>query len=111
MSKNILKFATLTMSIGMIFLVIWTSMKSNMFQLPQPVLNEPWFWTTLVDFYCNIIILSIWVVYKEANWLRSILWILGFIALGTIATAFYVFIQFRALKEGEGIEAVLLRRK
>ena len=111
MSKNILKYAALAMSLGMIGLVILTCMHSDMFHLPAVVVNEPWFKTTLVDFYCNIALLSAWVVYKEAHWLRSIIWIIGFITLGTIATAFYVFLQFASLKQGEGIEAVLLRRK
>ena len=111
MSKDILKFAALSLSIGMIFLVIWTSTQSNIFKLPESVVKEPWFMTTLVDFYCNIAVLSVWVVYKEANWLRSCAWIAGFITLGTIATMFYVFLQFTKLKEGEGIEAVLLRHQ
>ncbi len=109
--RNILKVAALTLSLGMVVLVIWTSMHSDMFNLPQPVLNEPWFWTTLVDFYCNIAILSVWVVYKENNWLRASAWIFSFITLGTIATMFYVFVQLASLKQEEGVEAVLLRRK
>lgn len=108
---KILKYAALFFSIGMIGLVIWTSTRSDMFHLPAPVANEPWFITTLVDFYCNTAILSLWVVYKEANFLRSLLWIVAFITLGTIATMFYVFLQFKGLAQGEGVEAVLLRRK
>jgi drug/metabolite transporter (DMT)-like permease len=111
MYKNIIKFSALLMSLGMILLVIWTSMQSDMFNLPEPVLKEPWFWTTIVDFYFNIAILSAWVIYREANWLRSLLWIVAFVILGSIATAFYVFLQIAALKQEEGIEVALLRRQ
>jgi hypothetical protein len=95
----------------MVYLVFVTSMKSNMFQLPAQVLNEPWFKTTLVDFYFNIFIISVWVFYRERTLVSSILWIISFICLGSIATAFYVFIQLMGLKEGDGFEKVLLRKR
>lgn len=111
MLKQWIKFAALAMSVGMVVLVVWTSLQSDMFHLPEPVLKEPWFWTTLVDFYNNIAILSLWVAYKEANWVRALLWIIAFATLGSIATAFYVFVQLASLKDHEGFEAVLLRRR
>ncbi len=109
MNEN-LKYFFMAMSLSMFCLVIYTQMKSDLLHLPQPVLDEPWFWTTLVDFYNNIAILACWVIYKEGNWLRSLARVVAFIVLGSIATAFYVFVQFKNLKEGEGVEAVLLRR-
>lgn len=111
MNKHFVKLTALLMSIGMIILVVWTSTQSDMFNLPKEVQNEPWFWTTIVDFYFNIALLSMWVVYREANAWRSVIWIIGFCTLGSIATAFYVFLQCALLKPNEGIEAVLLRRK
>ena len=75
----------------MIYLAIRTSIQSDMFHLPPAVVNEPWFKTTLVDFYFNITIISSWVIYKENNLFRSMLWIVAFIILGSIATGFYVF--------------------
>lgn len=111
MQKNVLKYSALSLSLFMVWLVIDTSIKSDMFNLPKDVMNEPWFWTTLVDFYFNIAIISLWVIYKEANALRSILWIAAFIFLGSVATMFYVFLQTLRLKDNEGLEAVILRRK
>src|SRR4051812_15243660 len=109
MNKSV-RFLFLAISLFMVYLATVTSIKSDMFHLPQPVLNEPWFWTTLVDFYFNILVISCWVIYKEANWLWSLLWIAAFVALGSIATTFYVFLQISKLKEGEGLAAVLIRR-
>ncbi len=104
------KFFFLAMSLGMVYLVIITCIKSDMFHLPSAVVNEPWFQTTLVDFYNNIAIISGWVIYKENNALRSVLWIVAFILLGSIATGFYVFLQLNKLLQGQTMEDVLCRR-
>ena len=109
MNKNV-RWIFLVMSLVMAGVAIKASMMSNMFQLPEPVLKEPWFWATLADFYNNMAIVAVWVVYKENNFLRGLLWVLALIVLGSIASAFYVFLQISKLKEGEGIEAVLVRR-
>ncbi len=109
--KNILKTLFGSMSAFMVYLVIVTSIKSNMFKLPSAVVNEPWFQTTLVDFYFLVTILSVWVIYKEKNILATILWIVAFICLGSIAACLYVLIQFMSLKKGDGFEKVLLRRE
>lgn len=97
------------LSLGMIVLVAITSMQSDMFHLPDQVVNEPWFRTTLFDFYFNISIVSAWAAYKEANVLRSTLWITAFIFLGSIATCLYVFLQLSRWRPGDPFEKVLLR--
>ena len=96
------------LSLSMVALVVVTSLKSNMFQLPPDVVNEPWFRTTLVDFYFNICVISAWTVYKEASLLRSTLWIVAFVLLGSIATCFYVFLQLCQWRPGDSFERVLL---
>ena len=108
--KNLLKVIFGSISLFMIYWVFVTSTKSDMFHLPAAVLHEPWFTTTLVDFYFNIFIISAWVVYRERALLASVIWIIAFICLGSIATAFYVFIQLMGLKEGEGFEKILVRK-
>lgn len=108
--KNALKVIFALIPIFMIYLVTVTSLKSDMFHLPSVVLNEPWFKTTLVDFYFNIFIISAWVIYRENNFLKSGLWIVAFICLGSIATAAYVLLQLMGLKAGEGLDKALLRK-
>lgn len=97
------------LSVGMIVLVVITCLQSDMFHLPDSVVNEPWFRTTLVDFYFNISIISAWAIYKEANVLRSVLWVLSFVFLGSIATCFYVFLQLSRWRPGDSFGKVLLR--
>jgi len=106
-----LKYLFLGISLFMVYLAIRTSMQSDMFHLSPIVLNEPWFKTTLVDFYFNITIISSWVIYKENNWLKALLWIIAFILLGSIATAFYVFLQLNKLREGQRLEDAVCRRQ
>jgi hypothetical protein len=109
-AKTVLKAIFGSISVFMVYLVIATSVKSDMFHLPAVVLNEPWFRTTLVDFYFNIFIISAWVVYRERALWASILWIIAFIGLGSIATTFYVLIQLMGLKQGEGFDKILMRK-
>jgi hypothetical protein len=109
-TKNALKILFGSMAAFMVYLVVVTSMKSDMFNIPAEVIHEPWFQTTLVDFYFLVTILSVWVIYKESNILSSILWIISFICLGSIGAAVYVFVQLMSLKKGEGFQEVLLRK-
>ncbi len=111
MSLAKLKIFFLGMSIFMIGLVFYTSMKSNLFEVWNDLRAQPWMTTTLVDFYFNIAIISAWTIYREANAVKSILWIIAFIILGSIATAFYVFLQLAQLKSGDDIGKIFLRRK
>ena len=108
--KYFLKILFGSMSAFMVYLVIVTSMKSDLFHLPAAVVQEPWFQTTLVDFYFLVTILSVWVIYKEKSILSAILWIVAFICLGSIGAALYVFLQLMSLKKGEGFDVVLLRK-
>lgn len=110
-ARNSLITLFVVMILAMINLVVVTSLKSNLFEVWQPLSQEPWFVTTLFDFYFNIVILSAWVIYKERNLLLAAGWIIGFITLGSIATLLYVVIQLVFLKPNEPISQILLRKK
>lgn len=109
--RGVLKILFGFMTAFMVYLVIATSLKSDLFALPEAVVTEPWFQTTLVDFYFLIIILAVWVIYKEKSLVCSVAWIIAFICLGSIAAAFYVFVQLMQLKPGDDFEKVLLPRE
>ena len=108
--KAVLKLSFGGMSLTMLYLAITTSIKSDIFHLPAQVVNEPWFQITLVDFYFNITIISAWVIYKEKKLIAAIFWIIAFVLLGSIATAFYVFLQLLKLKENDKIDKIFLRQ-
>ncbi|KAI6691154.1 hypothetical protein NL676_027982 [Syzygium grande] len=50
----------------------------------------PWMTATLIDFYINVVALSVWVGYKESSWLSAFVWILLLICFGSISTCAYI---------------------
>jgi hypothetical protein len=105
-----LKILFSALSLFMVYMVVSTSLESNLIKEWSFLGSIPWMRATLFDFYTNIIVLYAWVVYKEASWLSRIVWLILFVGLGSITVTLYVVIQLMKLKPGEGIEHVLLRR-
>jgi hypothetical protein len=105
-----LKILFSALSLFMVYIVVSTSLESNLIKEWSFLGSIPWMRATLFDFYTNIIVLYAWVVYKEVRWLSRIVWLILFVGLGSITVTLYVVIQLMKLKPGEGIEHVLLRR-
>ena len=76
--------------IWMCYMVISTSIKSNLF--------KEW------DFYANVTVIFLWVCYKEDNVGLRLLWLILLVTLGSIASCAYVLIQLFKLKRGEGLK-------
>ncbi|XP_073315522.1 uncharacterized protein [Primulina huaijiensis] len=78
-------------------------------------LLTPWMAATLVDFYINILVIGAWIVYKESNWIRAIIWIVLLVCLGSITTCGYIVLQFFKLTPQESLQDpiyfVLLRTR
>lgn len=104
--KFIFQLFFIFLSFAMVTIIIFTSLKSNLFTLK---ITEPWFYTTLIDFYFNIVIISSWAIYKEKKLICALLWILSFILLGSVTTCFYVFLKVSKLKEGDSFSKVFLK--
>jgi hypothetical protein len=94
----------------MLGVTIFTSLKVSLLDVLPRLIQDPWTAATLVDFYFNILILWSVVVYKENSMLRSLGWLVAFIALGSIATSAYVFIQLCQLKPGDSLTKLFVRR-
>jgi di/tricarboxylate transporter len=92
------------------YVVIDTSYQSNLFKEWDFLMSIPWMQATLWDFYANILVLLLWVYYKESNIAVKGLWTVLFILLGSIAVTGYVLLQLFKLKTGEGLEHVLVKR-
>jgi hypothetical protein len=105
-----LKIFFSALSLFMVYMIVSTSLQSNLIKEWSFLGSIPWMRATLFDFYTNIIVLYAWVVYKEISWYSRIIWLLLFVGLGSITVTLYVVIQLMKLKPGEGIEYVLLRR-
>jgi hypothetical protein len=107
--KNILIGIVSAVFVWVTYVVVDTSLQSNLFKEWDYLMGIPWMQATLWDFYANIFVLLLWVYYKESNIALKGLWTVLFITLGSIAVTGYVLIQLLKLKTGEGLEKVLLK--
>ncbi|XP_070056134.1 uncharacterized protein LOC107787248 isoform X3 [Nicotiana tabacum] len=67
----------------------------------------PWLSATLVDFYVNIVALSVWVAYKESSWLSAAFWIILLICFGSISTCAYIALQLFSLSSQDPVYLIL----
>ncbi|VVA33492.1 PREDICTED: DUF1475 domain-containing [Prunus dulcis] len=72
-------------------------------------LLTPWMTATLIDFYINVVALSVWVAYKESSWITAVLWIIFLICFGSITTCIYIVRQLLGLASQDPIYLVLLK--
>lgn len=91
----------------MVYMVVATSLESSLFKEWDFLGSIPWMRATLWDFYANILIIYLYVLYREKNVAIKILWAVLFFTLGSIGSIGYVLIQLFGLKEGEGIDKIL----
>lgn len=94
----------------MSYTVINTSMKSNLFEEWDYLAGIPWMRATLWDFYGNVLVLSLWICYKESVLWKKILWILALAALGSIASCAYVLVQLFNAKDEDSLAAIFAKR-
>jgi len=92
-----------------VYVVISTSLESNLFKEWDFLASIPWMRATLWDFYALILVLLLWVYYKESSIVLKGVWTVLFVGLGSIAVTAYVLLQLFRLKKGEGLDRVLLR--
>ncbi|MHA4896806.1 DUF1475 family protein [Pedobacter sp. PWIIR3] len=107
---NIITFLKIIFSIILVWVtyqVITTSMESNLFKEWDFLGSIPWMRATLWDFYANLFVIYLWVLYKEKNIAIKILWLLLLFCLGSIATCVYMLIQLFKLKPGEGVKELI----
>jgi hypothetical protein len=98
-----LKIAFSLLLIGICYEVISTSLESNLFDSWNFLGAIPWMRATLWDFYTNVAVLFCWIAFKEKKWWVAIIWLIGLITLGSIASCTYILIQLFRLKPGEGL--------
>ncbi|XP_065847181.1 uncharacterized protein [Euphorbia lathyris] len=102
--------ARITFSIlGWLMLGTWIYTISTDGSFLHKEFYTPWMVATLVDFYMiNVIVLSVWVAYKESSWLSAFLWITSFICLGSVCTCAYIVKQLMQFTSQDPLYLVLL---
>jgi len=93
--------------IFMIYVVVSTSLESSLFKEWNYLGSIPWMRATLWDFYANVLVIFLWVVYREKRWSIKIMWAILFFCLGSIGTIGYALVQLFSLQKGEGIQKIL----
>src|ERR1700761_6446797 len=88
----------------MCYQVINTSIHSSLFKEWDFLGSIPWMRATLWDFYANVLVIFVWVCYKEKFIALKILWLILLVALGSIASCAFILIQLFKLKPGEGVK-------
>ena len=108
--RALLKIFLILLLLWMIYIVVSTSLKSNLFAEWDYLGAIPWMQATLWDFYANIFIIYLWILYKEKNIAVKIMWAVLLFCLGSIASIIYVLIQLFRLKDEEPLESLLLKK-
>ena len=96
--------------IWMVYVVVSTSLESNLFEEWSNLAQIPWLTATLWDFYANTLIIALWAIYKERSAVSRGFWVLLFVFLGSIATSAYILIHLFRLSRTDSIEKLLLQR-
>jgi Protein of unknown function (DUF1475) len=108
---QVLKYVLLAVLIFMIYIVVSTSLESNLYQEWDYLASIPWMRATLWDFYANILVIYLWVLYKEKSIFVMLLWAVLFFCLGSIGTIGYVLIQLFRAEPTDGIKEVLVQSR
>lgn len=105
-----LRVLTFAMSLLMVFIAVRTSLESNLFEVGGSLLEIPWMVATLWDFYFNILLIALWMFYKEKHIATKVMWLVLFCGLGSITTCFYVFLQLMKVSPDADLSQVFLAR-
>jgi len=101
---NFLKILFSILFVWMCYVVITTSLNSNLFSNWDYLGGIPWMRATLWDFYTNVAVIFVWICYKENKLYLKIIWLILLVTLGSIASCAYVLMQLFKLKPGEGLK-------
>ena len=93
----------------MVTTIVATSIESNLFAEWSNLAAIPWMSATLKDFYANIVIIALWMMYKESTLVVRTAWLVLFVCLGSIATSAYVLVQLFRISAKDPIEKLLLK--
>ena len=104
---NFLKIFLTLVWILMVYMVVSTSLESSLFEQWDFLGSIPWMRATLWDFYANVLVIYLYVLYREKSIVAKILWLVLFFCLGSIATIAYVLIQLFGLKSNQGVDEIL----
>ena len=96
--------------IWMCYIVISTSLTHNLFEEWNYLGSIAWMRATLWDFYANVLVIYVWICYKERTWFSKIIWLVLLCILGSPASCIYILINLFKLKQGEGLRELFIKQ-
>ncbi len=99
-----LKLLFSALLVWMCYVVITTSLESSLFREWNFLGSIPWMRATLWDFYTNVLVIFIWICYKEKTIISKGIWLILLVTLGSIASCTYMLIQLFRLPPKEGLK-------
>ena len=93
----------------MVYVIVSTSLASNLLKEWDFLAAIPWMRATLWDFYANVLVIFLWVVSKESKIWIMVVWAALFFCLGSIGTIAYVLIQLFRIKKKEPLSVIFLK--
>lgn len=103
----VLKIVFIAILVWVTYQVVMTSLESNLFKEWDFLGSIPWMRATLWDFYANLFVIYLWVLYKERSIGIKLLWLVLLFCLGSIGTCVYMLIQLFKLKPDEGVQELI----
>jgi len=94
----------------MLYVTISASLQQDIITGTRLLWPNLWFRATLADAYFGFLFFYLWLCYRETGLIARLGWFVLIMAFGNIAMASYVLLQVRAMRPGDGIESILLRR-
>jgi hypothetical protein len=78
--------------LSMTSVLIYGFTAGNFSQDGAAILANPWGVVSLVDLYVGFTLFSIWIVYREKSWARSLVWVILMMVLGFFTGALYMLV-------------------
>jgi hypothetical protein len=95
--------------LGMVALTVVAVREASLMEAGAVLWDDAWFRLTLADVYFGLLIVYLWVCYKERKLWSKIAWLVLFVTLGNMAVSTYILIQLFKVRPGDSMESLLLR--
>ncbi|MCB1041597.1 MAG: DUF1475 family protein [Acidobacteria bacterium] len=90
----------------MLWVIVATSLESNLFVEWQNLSAIPWMRATLWDFYLTMSLVVLWMWRHEPGWASRLCWTLAFLLLGSLGTLFYFWLHLMRLPKHTSLKDV-----
>jgi len=95
---KIARFFAAAGTIIMFLTLVYGFVYGDFFAEGSIIASLPWGHVSLIDVYIGFAIVGGWIIFRENNMFRSILWILGIFALGNFLACLYIWIAIERAK-------------